>query len=249
MVVGYENFKHWFAGYEDQFVIIGGTACDILMSEDDRTFRATKDIDIVLLIETLTADFGKRFWDYVQEGAFQHRNKSNGAPQFYRFTNPGKPGFPLMIELFSRRTDVIALPADAVLTPLPLDDEISSLSAILMDDVYYQFLLAGRIVIDGTPILDAEHLIPFKARAWLDLSARKAIGESVDSKNIRKHKNDIFRLLTVTQSKVLTLPESMKQDLDHFIAAMREERPSLRDIGIAHVTLDDMLENLATMYV
>nr|WP_288645696.1 transposase [uncultured Mediterraneibacter sp.] len=34
----------------------------------------------------------------------------------------------------------------------------------------------------------------YKAKAWMDLTDRKAAGEHVDSKNIKKHKNDVFRL-------------------------------------------------------
>lgn len=33
MVTGLESFRRWFRGFEDQYVIIGGTACDILMAE------------------------------------------------------------------------------------------------------------------------------------------------------------------------------------------------------------------------
>lgn len=35
-------------GFEDQYVIIGGTACDLIMENEELPFRATKDIDIVL---------------------------------------------------------------------------------------------------------------------------------------------------------------------------------------------------------
>lgn len=45
MVRGIESFKKWFQGYEDQYVIIGGTACDLLMNEGGLEFRATKDIE------------------------------------------------------------------------------------------------------------------------------------------------------------------------------------------------------------
>lgn len=38
-------------GYEDCCPIIGGTACDILMHDAALEFRATKDIDRILLIE------------------------------------------------------------------------------------------------------------------------------------------------------------------------------------------------------
>ena len=39
-----------------------------------------------------------------------------------------------------------------------------------------------------------------KAKAWLDLTERKNAGENVDSKNIRKHKNDVFRLTALLRS-------------------------------------------------
>ena len=45
-----------------------------------------------------------------------------------------------MIEIFSRNPDFIILEDDAVLTPLLIDDEISSLSAILLNEAYYELL-------------------------------------------------------------------------------------------------------------
>ena len=53
MVTGIESFKEWFKGNESQYAIIGGTACDILMTEEGLDFRATKDIDLVLIIEAV----------------------------------------------------------------------------------------------------------------------------------------------------------------------------------------------------
>jgi len=78
---------------------------------------------------------------------------------------------------------------DAVLTPLLIDDEISSLSAILLNEAYYELLKTGQKMVDGIPVLSPTCLIPFKAKAWLELN-----GDQVDSKNIKKHKNDVFRL-------------------------------------------------------
>ena len=155
MVSGVESFRKWFAEYTDQYTIIGGTACDLLMSEDGLDFRATRDIDMVLIVESLTPEFGRRLWEYVKAAGYEHRNKSTGEPQFYRFSKPSSREYPYMIELFSGRVDAIELPEDAVLTPLPLDDEISSLSAILMDADYYQFLREGKVVLNDIPVLDA----------------------------------------------------------------------------------------------
>ena len=48
-------------------IIIGGTACDLIMENEELPFRATKDIDIVLIVESITAEFGRQFWKYVKE--------------------------------------------------------------------------------------------------------------------------------------------------------------------------------------
>ena len=65
----------------------------------------------------------------------------------------------------------IILEDDAVLTPLPIDDEISSLSAILLNEAYYELLKAGQMMVDDIPVLSPTCLIPFKAKAWLDLKS------------------------------------------------------------------------------
>ena len=88
MVTGIDSFKKWFKGSEEQYAIIGGTECDILMTEEGLDFRATKDIDLVLIIEAVDANFGKKFWEYVKQAGYEHCNKSLGVPQFYRFSHP-----------------------------------------------------------------------------------------------------------------------------------------------------------------
>ncbi len=99
-----------------------------------------------------------------------------------------------MLELFSRKPDGLSLVGDSHLTPIPIDENVISLSAILLDDDYYQCIQRGKLVIEDITVLAPEYILPFKARAWLDLTARKNKGENVDSKNIKKHRNDIFRL-------------------------------------------------------
>lgn len=78
MINGFTKFKEQFKGYEDQYVIIGGTACDLIMENEELPFRATKDIDIVLIVESITAEFGKKFWEYAKEAEYKHLNKSTG---------------------------------------------------------------------------------------------------------------------------------------------------------------------------
>lgn len=250
MILGIESFRQWFADYAGQYVIIGGTACDLLFSEDGLAFRATKDLDMVLIIENLTPAFGTRFWEYISIAEYEHINKSTGEPQFYRFTNPKSKDFPFMIELFSRRNDAITLPENAALTPLPLDEELSSLSAILMDDDYYQLLLDGTMLIDGIPLLDAGRLIPFKAKAWLDLSARREAGENVDSRNIKKHKNDVFRLsILLTPETRIIVPDSIHADLSDFLSAMKTESVDLEQFGIRNQDQKEILDKIAAAYI
>ncbi|MBR6089357.1 MAG: hypothetical protein IKP86_05440 [Anaerolineaceae bacterium] len=250
MVRGLESFTAWFQDYSDQYVIIGGTACDLLMSEEGFTFRGTKDIDLVLIVEALSREFGQHFWDYISAGGYERKNKSNGAPQFYRFTNPQSRDFPSMIELFSTGSDSIILPEHAVLTPLPIDDEVSSLSAILLDPDYYEFLKTGRVRISNLTLLDAPHLIPFKAKAWMDLCGRKENGEQIDSKNIRKHKNDVFRLTELIdrfQEESIETPRKIISDMGEFLLRMEKEDVDLKQLGINR-TKEEILRQLASLY-
>ena len=51
MVNGINSFRDKFKDYADCYTVIGGTACDILMTEADNNFRATKDIDMILILD------------------------------------------------------------------------------------------------------------------------------------------------------------------------------------------------------
>ena len=88
MIDGLNTFKKYFAGFEKQYVVIGGTACQLIMEEQEIPFRATKDIDMVLIVESLTKEFGNCFWKFIKEGEYEHINKSTGNAQFYRFSSP-----------------------------------------------------------------------------------------------------------------------------------------------------------------
>lgn len=249
MVIGFESFKEWFRGYEDSYVIIGGVACDLILSEEDMPFRATKDIDMVLIVEAITTEFVERFWAYVREAGYEHRNKSKDKPQFYRFSHPHSKEYPAMIELFSRKMDGMEERIDSRLVPIAMDEDVSSLSAILLNDVYYQFLCKGKYVIDGVPVLRPEYIIPFKAKAWLDLSERKLMGEQVDSKNIKKHKNDVFRLsVFITGESHVELPTMIYEDMYHFLDLMGKEEIDLKNLGMPGTDKETMLHILRNCY-
>ncbi|MBS6194178.1 MAG: hypothetical protein KH828_01175 [Clostridiales bacterium] len=250
MVTGFESFRRHFKRYENEYVIIGGTACDLIMSEENLPFRATKDIDMVLLVEALTAEFVKRLWDYIKEAEYEHQNKSTGEPQFYRFSHPKSKEYPFMIELFSRRMDALALDSEAQLTPLPMEDEISSLSAILLNEAYYEFLKQGKMIIEGVPVLKTEYIIPFKAKAWLDLKERKENGEHVDSKNIRKHKNDVFRMaVLISEERRMDIRGEIKKDMEQFLEKMKRDKTDIKSLGIAGKRQEELIQVLERCYI
>ena len=152
-----------------------------------------------------------------------------------------------MIEIFSRNPDFIVLEGDAVFTPLPIDDEISSLSAILLNESYYELLKNGQVILDGIPVLSPTCLIPFKAKAWLDLKERRSNGEQIDSKNIKKHKNDVFRLVQLISADTKQIiNEEIAADMRKFLSEIENEDIDLKSIGIRGInktTIIDLLYN------
>jgi hypothetical protein len=248
MVKGLELFREHFTNYAGQYVLIGGTACTMLLENVGLSFRATKDIDVVLCAEALTDDFVRAFWAFVHTGGYRVRQKSDGTSLLYRFSKPANPEYPNMLELFSRKPS-FSIEEGSHLAPIPSDDEAYSLSAILLDDDYYQFIRDGAMTINGIAVVDASHLIPIKISAYLDMRHRKVNGEQIDSKTISKHKNDVLRLMAIAPAEPrIALPRHMMDDVDRFIAVMKEERPNPRDLGINTLSLDKMLENIEAMY-
>lgn len=219
MVNGITIFREYFKGHEDQYVLIGGAACDIAFEEREQVFRKTRDLDMVLIIEVLTPEFGDRLWEFIKAGKYRNKVTNKGKPQFYRFDKPEIDGYPRMIELFCRED--FKLKENKGITPIHIDDSISSLSAILLDNDYYELLLDGRTIIDGMSVLRPEYLILFKAKAYLDLFNRRNNGEKVDSSNISKHKNDVLRIVAaLTLNRVDKLSSSIKTDIDDFISTL-----------------------------
>ena len=247
MVKGIERFRDYFQDFTDEYVLIGGAACDISFKNNNADFRATKDLDIVLIVEALTSGFGERFCKFIQDGGYQNRARSSGKPQFYRFDKPMQAGFPAMIELFAR-TEYI-LKEDFGITPLHIDDSVSSLSAILLNEAYYKALLQGREVIDGISVLPHSMLIPFKAKAWLDLSERDRRGEHVDSRDLKKHRNDIIRMASELLLERCELPDEVRNDMRTFIDAMNVTDQEIKNLKLYGVKAEDIQRLLVDTYL
>ena len=77
MVKGLETFRMAMLPFKENFVIIGGTACDIRLSGTLMRPRATDDIDIIVVVELLTREFVSAFWQFVREGNYHVEKRIN----------------------------------------------------------------------------------------------------------------------------------------------------------------------------
>jgi hypothetical protein len=250
MVKGLGLFRQHFADCANQYVLIGGTAATLAMEGAGLDFRATKDLDIVLHIEALTASFGTAFWTFVEEGRYAIRQASaTGKPVHYRFSKPADDRFPAMLELFCRAPDGITLLEGSHLTPIPLNEAVARLSAILLDEDYYKFIMSGRRESEGLSWVGEDRLIALKASAWLDLTARQARGDAVDNKDVRKHANDVIRLSQLlTPDLRVPLAAKIADDLNRFLDGLAADRSfdpqSLKIAG----TIEVIIERIALAY-
>ena len=248
MVKGIDTFRRYFAEYEEQYVLIGGAACDIVFESNDTAFRATRDLDMVLIVEALTPAFGEKFWEFIQDGGYRNKSTNGQKPQFYRFDKPEDDSYPKMIELFCRSN--FELREMTGIMPVHIDDKVPSLSAILLNDDYYRILMDGKVVRNELSVLRPEYLILFKAKAYLDLNQRKVSGEEVDSKNISKHKKDVLRISAeLVLESTVKLPAAVETDIRAFIDSLAREpfdSNSLKSYGLSN---DEVVEVLRRVFI
>lgn len=70
---------------------------------------------------------------------------------------------------------------------------------------------------DGLSVLSSEWLLVLKAKVLMDLDERITRGEHVDSKDVSKHRNDVFRLVDVMyDGQAMELPEAIRAEMRMF---------------------------------
>lgn len=155
-----------------------------------------------------------------------------------------------MVELFARAPDGLHPAEGSRLTPIPLDEAISSLSAILLDEAYYAFIMAGRREAGGLPWVGEDRLIPLKAIAWLDLNARKKQGAKVDARDVRKHLNDVLRLSQLLAPATrIPLDKKISEDMTQFLTMVVSDtsiEPKALQLG--NVSVSELVARIAQAY-
>ena len=228
---GLEKFREAFEAYSENYVIIGGTACDIAMTGTAVRPRATHDIDMIVIVEKMTADFAEHFWQFVRGGGYrpEKRKQEKGeSPKYdlFRFVN-GRPDYPEMIELLSRHPDILGEAKGLTIEPLPTSENTSSLSAIIMDDDFYHFTIEHSKLTNGLRHADSAALIALKSRAYLNLLQDKANGKHVNSKDIKKHRSDVLKNAVILEDSQITAPEAIVACINEFVTSIRNEWDSL----------------------
>ena len=254
MVRGLEFFARFFAGFEDRYVLIGGAACDLWLSKAEFRARATKDLDLVLVIEAVDAPFVARFWEFIREGGYARGEVEAGSHKNYRFSRPSDDGFPFMLELFSRRPDLLSGGAPGSIIPVPVETSLSRLSAILLDEEAYRFVLRARQAESGLMVLGPSALIPLKAAAFIDLREQKSRGATVDTDDIAKHRNDTLRLaLLLRPDERIRLPRSFELALRELLSDVDAYKPDWqalrKSLGMAgNLDGDRLLSLIRSVY-
>lgn len=238
MVKGIEKFREAFNAFSDNYVIIGGTACDAALSKTLIEPRATVDIDMILVVENMTPDFARAFWRFIKEGKYKNGKRKRGdgktpVYELYRFEE-GKPGYPVKIELLSRHSDILGEPSGFHIEPIPADEDVSSLSAIMMDKEYYDLTIQNSYIENGLRFASHYALVALKSKAYLNLLSERESGRTVNTKDIKKHRNDVLKLVAaIGFPRPITVHAEIWESVQRFARLIEEELEtnpkSLRD--------------------
>ena len=109
--------------------------------------------------------------------------------------------------------------------------------------------MKGRRTILGASVLGAEYLIPFKMYAWLDLKDRKARGEHVNERDLKKHKYDVFRLLQIVElGKKIETTGNVNEAVRRFLQEIRDVKIPLKQIGLS-IDMNEAIVFLESIYI
>lgn len=226
MIKGIEKFREAFKDFSDNYVIIGGTACDAALTDTIMLPRATDDIDMILIVEKMTTEFANTFWNFIRDGEYKNGKRKRGkekspAYELYRFDN-GKEGYPVKIELLSHHSDLLGEPSGFHLEPIPTGEDVYSLSAIMMDDVYYRLTIDNSYVKNDIRYASSIALICLKTKAYLNLLNERKAGKQVNTKDIKKHRTDVLKLVATTAfDEDISVEKDVFDTISNFVQEMK----------------------------
>ncbi|MCQ2200678.1 MAG: hypothetical protein MJZ27_01175 [Bacteroidales bacterium] len=160
-----------------------------------------------------------------------------------------------MIELLSRHPDVLGVPNGLVIEPLPMGEDVSSLSAIILDDDYYHFTIEHSRLTDGIRHADSVALIALKARAYLNLMQDKADGKHVNTKDIKKHRSDVLKnVVLLSPDENISAPASIVDCINDFVTELRNDweklaSPLANSLDQSEDFIEALLDQLNELFI
>jgi len=248
MIQGIESFTAYFSEFTNDYIVIGGLATAMNMHELGFVFRATKDIDLVVVAKENEA-FLKKLLSYIDEAGYRTKQRTDNSNRknLFRFLDSTDKSYPEQIELFAAHDASSVLLKDKHIIPIHTPEDYAYLSAILLDSDYFELLLQHSSVIDGLHVATPEVLIPLKAHAYLNLTEA---GRS----DAKKHINDIVKLATLLDGETkMELSGLPRHDMDIFFTILRtlpedKVRQLLKSIGVTGVRKEDILDVMESVY-
>lgn len=257
-VYGIDRIREFLGGFNSNYVIIGGSATNMNLENGLLEGRTTHDIDMIVVCEAITPEYLSCFWEMVRVAGYTSGfiNTDKGPKRtFYRFDKPKDPSFPKYIELFCRVPDSITVPDDMHIVHISSGDEnLSSFSAIMMDEEYYNFAVSHTRELHGVSVLDQFALIVLKAKAFISNLARKESGQKVHQDDIDKHKKDVYRLSYLLNPDVdhLELPLTIYSDMHEFITRLQDNPVNTKALssymGVGEIAQTEFVELLKRVF-
>ena len=85
--------------------------------------------------------------------------------------------------------------------------------------------------------------------AWLDLKDRKARGEHVNERDLKKHKYDVFRLLQIVElGKKIETTGNVNEAVRRFLQEIRDVKIPLKQIGLS-IDMNEAIGFLESIYI
>lgn len=208
--------------FKDDYILIGGNACALHFEELGAPFRATADLDIVLITESSNQGFYKHLTTYLHTHGYEGKRfkGSNQGGSAYRFTlaeDKRGNGQPVQIELFAKKPEYFDETKDSKLhiTPIETGDGISNFSAILLDDDIYDFIRSSEMSLRGVSTVNLTCLLGLKSVAWHSNQELKNNGEDIKDDTIFKHPADMLRIISIIEPEVMQYPDAIYDSLQH----------------------------------
>ena len=207
-----------------------------------------KTIGLVIISKNNEA-FIEKILKFIKLAGYKTKQRTTNESKhnLFRFLDSDDKSYPEQLELFAIHDEYSKIVKDKQIIPIDTGDDIKNLSAILLNDDYYNLLVQHTTNIDGLNIATAEVIIPLKMHAYINLI-------NIDSKKAKKHIGDIIKLAAILdREEIITLKGKVKENYDEFMLIFKNVDESriksiLKSADIYGVSKKDIIDSMLLTY-